>query len=116
MSETPLLSCRSLRKTYRMGRVDVPVLRDASLDVSAGEWVAVLGSSGSGKSTILKLATRLYDVSEGEILIDGHDIRTLKLTDLRQAVSVLFQDYTHFPVSVSSASCAINASQPISTY
>ena len=79
-------------------------------------YQVIVGANGSGKSTILKLATRLYDVSEGEILIDGHDIRTLKLADLRQAVSVLFQDYTHFPVSVSPASCAMNASQPISTY
>ena len=43
---------------------------------------------------------RLYDPEEGEILLDGHDIRTLKTFDLRQAISVLFQDYTHFPLSV----------------
>lgn len=43
---------------------------------------------------------RLYDPTEGQILIDGQDIRTLKLADLRQAISVLFQDYTHFPLSV----------------
>lgn len=43
---------------------------------------------------------RLYDIEEGEILIDGRDIRTLQLADLRQSVSVLFQDYTHFPLSV----------------
>ncbi len=60
-----------------------------------------MGSNGSGKSKILKLEVRFYDITEGEILIDGHDIRTLKLKDLRQAVSVLFQDYTHFPLSVS---------------
>lgn len=61
----------------------------------------IVGANGSGKSTILKLIVRLYDPEEGEILIDGQDIRTLKLADLRQAVSVLFQDYTHFPLSVS---------------
>ena len=43
---------------------------------------------------------RLYDPVEGEILLDGKDIRTLKLEDLRQTISVLFQDYTHFPLSV----------------
>ena len=60
-----------------------------------------MGSNGAGKSTILKLIVRLYDPQEGAILIGGHDIRTLKLSDLRRAVSVLFQDYTHFPLSVS---------------
>ena len=59
-----------------------------------------MGSNGSGKSTILKLITRLYDPTEGEILIDGRDVRSLKLGDLRNAMSVLFQDYTHFPLSV----------------
>ena len=53
-----------------------------------------------GKSTVLKLLTRLYDPTEGEILIDGRDIRKLKLEDLRRCISVLFQDYTHFPLSV----------------
>ena len=59
-----------------------------------------MGANGSGKSTILKLVARLYDPDEGQILLDGHDIRTLRLYDLRQAISVLFQDYTHFPLSV----------------
>ena len=60
----------------------------------------IVGSNGSGKSTILKLIARLYDPQQGEILIDGKDIRTLKLADLRNAISVLFQDFTHFPLSV----------------
>ena len=60
----------------------------------------IVGVNGSGKSTILKLIVRLYDPDEGEIFIGGHNIRTLKLYDLRQAISVLFQDYTHFPLSV----------------
>jgi len=60
----------------------------------------IVGSNGSGKSTILKLTVRLYDPEDGQILLDGRDIRSLKLADLRQAVSVLFQDYTHFPLSI----------------
>ena len=60
----------------------------------------IVGVNGSGKSTILKLIVRLYDPDEGEIFIGGHDVRTLKLYDLRQATSVLFQDFTHFPLSV----------------
>lgn len=60
----------------------------------------IIGKNGSGKSTILKLATRIYDPCEGSIFLDGQDIKTLKLKDLHNAIAVLFQDYTHFPVSV----------------
>ena len=60
----------------------------------------IVGSNGSGKSTILKLITRLHDPEEGEIFFGGHDIKTLKLHDLREAVSVLFQNYTLFPLTV----------------
>lgn len=56
--------------------------------------------NGSGKSTILKLISRIYDPTEGTILIDDKDIKTLKLADLRRAMATLFQDYTHFPLSV----------------
>ncbi|KAI0757800.1 P-loop containing nucleoside triphosphate hydrolase protein [Daedaleopsis nitida] len=75
-------------------------LRDVSFMLPAGQLCVIVGANGSGKSTILKLIARLYDVEEGQILLDGHDIRTLKLFDLRQALSVLFQDYTHFPLSI----------------
>ena len=61
----------------------------------------IVGTNGSGKSTILKLLARVYDVTEGKILIDGKDIRTLRLHDLHRAMSVLYQDYTHFQLSVS---------------
>lgn len=60
-----------------------------------------MGVNGSGKSTVLKLIMRLYDPSEGTILINGMDIKELNIDDLRSAISVLFQDYTHFPVTVS---------------
>jgi ABC-type bacteriocin/lantibiotic exporter with double-glycine peptidase domain len=63
----------------------------------------IIGSNGSGKSTILKLIARIYDPVEGTILVDGQDIKTLRLVDLRRAMTILFQDYTHFPLSVSPA-------------
>ena len=60
-----------------------------------------------------ELAVRLYDPDEGEILLGGQDIRTLKLRDIRQAMSVLFQDYTHFPLSVSSSALLCQPSAAI---
>jgi ABC-type proline/glycine betaine transport system ATPase subunit len=54
-----------------------------------------------GKSTVLRLIARIHDPEEGDIFIDGRNIRNLKVADLRRAISVLFQDYTHFPLSVS---------------
>jgi ABC-type multidrug transport system fused ATPase/permease subunit len=61
----------------------------------------IVGENGSGKSTILTLLTRIYDISEGQILLNGHDIRTLRLADVRKAVAVLYQEYTIFPLPVS---------------
>ncbi|KAI9507420.1 HlyB/MsbA family ABC transporter [Russula earlei] len=75
-------------------------LRDISFRVGQGQLCVILGSNGSGKSTILKLMARLYDPTEGSILIDGNDIRTLRLEDLRHAMAILFQDYTLFPLTV----------------
>ncbi|MBL9147078.1 MAG: ABC transporter ATP-binding protein [Phycisphaerae bacterium] len=81
MSETtPLLSGRGLRKTYRLGRVNVPVLKGASLDVAAGEWVAVVGSSGSGKSTLLHLLGGLDQpdrLDGGTVLFEGQIVSSL---------------------------------------
>ncbi|KAI9452208.1 P-loop containing nucleoside triphosphate hydrolase protein, partial [Lactarius psammicola] len=75
-------------------------LRGTSFRVLPGQLCVIVGSNGSGKSTILKLSARIYDPTEGSILIDGHDIKTLKLADLRRAMAILFQDYTHFPLSI----------------
>ncbi|KAI0363046.1 P-loop containing nucleoside triphosphate hydrolase protein [Pilatotrama ljubarskyi] len=75
-------------------------LRNVSFSINAGQLCIIVGANGSGKSTILKLIVRLYDPDEEQILINGLDIRTLRLKDLRQAISVLFQDYTHFPLSI----------------
>ncbi|KAH9001450.1 HlyB/MsbA family ABC transporter [Lactarius akahatsu] len=75
-------------------------LRGVSFRVLAGQLCVIVGSNGSGKSTILKLAARIFDPMEGSILIDGHDIKTLRLADIRHAMAILFQDYTLFPLSI----------------
>ena len=87
--------------SFKYPDTDKYALRNVSFSLLPGQLCVIIGSNGAGKSTVLKLAVRLYDPEEGHILLGGQDIRTLKLSDLRQVVSVLFQDYTHFPLSVS---------------
>jgi ATP-binding cassette subfamily B protein len=68
------------------------VLRDVTFDVEPGERVGIVGATGSGKTTIINLLMRFYDVSKGRILIDGTDIRALALEDVRSLVSLVLQD------------------------
>jgi ATP-binding cassette, subfamily B, bacterial len=69
-----------------------PVLRDLNLAVRPGQKVAVVGSSGAGKSTLVKLLLRLFDPSEGRILIDGDDIRSYTLSSLRRQITIVPQE------------------------
>ncbi|MFC3980219.1 ABC transporter ATP-binding protein [Streptosporangium jomthongense] len=79
---------------------DRPVLRDVWLDVRPGETVAVVGATGSGKTTLTSLVPRLYDVTEGRVTLDGHDVRDLSLTALRTMVATAFEEPTLFSMSV----------------
>ena len=72
------------------------ILRDVSLRVPAGTSCALVGTSGSGKSTILRLLYRFYDPMSGSVKIDGHDVREIKLDSLRQAIGVVPQDLVLF--------------------
>ena len=76
------------------------VLRNVSVTVEPGETLALVGATGSGKSALTALLPRLYDVTEGQILIDGVDIRELSLPALRTTVAVAFEDPTLFSMSV----------------
>jgi len=77
--------------SFEYGKLD-PVLRDINLDVKPGECVAILGATGSGKSVLMSLIPRFYDVSRGRILIDGIDVRRLHLDDLRRNIGTVFQE------------------------
>lgn len=76
------------------------VLRHVNLTVQPGETLALVGATGSGKSTLVALLSRLYDVSEGAIHIDGVDIRDVHLSALRRSVTTAFEDPTLFSMSV----------------
>jgi ATP-binding cassette subfamily B protein len=79
---------------------DRPVLRRIDLDVQPGETVAIVGLTGSGKSSLVQLVPRLYDVTAGGIMIDGRDIREYTLDSLRSIVGVAFEEPTLFSMSV----------------
>lgn len=82
----------SLTDGATLSRSAVPVLADIDVDVAAGQLVALVGPSGAGKSTLAALLPRLYDVTSGSIRIDGHDLRDVRLADLRAAIGVVPQD------------------------
>jgi ATP-binding cassette subfamily B protein len=78
---------------------DEPALRDVSFTIAPGETMALVGRNGAGKTTIVKLLTRLYDPDSGQILIDGVDIREYDPADLRREIGVIFQDYVTYFLS-----------------
>ena len=82
---------------YDEGR---PVLHHVDLDVHPGETVAIVGVTGSGKTTLVSLVPRLYDVNGGRITIDGRDVRDFRLDSLRRVVGMAFEEPTLFSMSV----------------
>ena len=79
---------------------DVPVLRDVSFTIPAGQMCAIVGASGAGKSTLADLLLRFHDVDSGSIAIDGQDIRELRLEDLRRQVAMVEQTPYFFRASI----------------
>ncbi|CAO2839502.1 unnamed protein product [Amaranthus hypochondriacus] len=81
-------------------RPDVKILNNFCLTVPAGKTIALVGSSGSGKSTVVSLIERFYDPTEGQVLVDGHDIKSLKLRWLRQQIGLVSQEPALFATSI----------------
>jgi ATP-binding cassette subfamily B protein len=76
------------------------VLKNISLKINVGEYVALVGPSGAGKTTLCSLIPRFYEVSDGKILLDGHDIKTLKTKSLRKNIGLVQQDVYLFAGTV----------------
>ena len=86
--------------TFRYFSSSDPVLKDVNIDIEPGQTVALLGATGSGKSTIINLLPRFYDPSEGSITIDGHDLKDVKLDSLRSQIGIVLQETTLFAGSI----------------
>ena len=103
MSDTPILLGQNLHKTYRLGKIDVPVLHGITLAIDQAEWVTVLGASGSGKTTLLHLLGGLDrpDQNGGVVLFKGESVWTKsnrKLNEYRnQDIGFVFQFYHLLP-------------------
>jgi ATP-binding cassette, subfamily B, bacterial len=82
--------------TYRYPGGDHDVLSDVSLELRAGETVAIVGENGAGKTTLVKLLARLYDPDSGSITVDGRDLRGLDADAWRRQIAVIFQDFIHY--------------------
>ena len=89
-------------KAFHYPEQDVPAVRDFKLSVQKGEAVALVGSSGSGKTTVANLIPRFYDVTRGEVCIDGHDLRDLDLISLRKLIAIVTQDTILFNDTIAS--------------
>ncbi|CAL5000395.1 unnamed protein product [Urochloa decumbens] len=98
-SVTGRLEMRAVDFAYP-SRPDAPILRGFSLTVPPGKTIALVGTSGSGKSTVVSLIERFYDPTAGHILLDGHDLKTLKLRWLRQQIGLVSQEPTLFATSI----------------
>lgn len=86
--------------SFRYAGAERNVIERINLEIKPGEMIAIVGPNGAGKSTLTKLLCRLYDPVEGAITIDGMDLRELSRTVLQKNVSVVFQDYAHYYLSV----------------
>lgn len=98
---TAFIQAKDLRKTYRVGKVDVPALRGVSLDVNKGEFVSVVGPSGSGKSTLFYLLGGLTRPNSGNVIVDGDDFAEMsdaQRTDMRKRkIGFVFQKFNLLP-------------------
>src|SRR5205085_9912430 len=80
---------RDVSCAYHPGR---PVLEQVSFTIEPGQMVALVGATGCGKTTVANLIPRFYDVSEGQVLIDHHDVRDVTLNSLRRQVAIVMQE------------------------
>jgi ABC-type multidrug transport system fused ATPase/permease subunit len=94
---SPKIEFKNVYFRYPKGQL---VLKNISFTINPGESIALVGANGAGKSTIIKLICRFYDVTSGEILINGVNIKNLKLSNWYEHMGTLFQDFVHYYLTV----------------
>ncbi|KAJ6567102.1 P-loop containing nucleoside triphosphate hydrolase protein [Mycena capillaripes] len=95
------LDMKHVSFSYPGYKSDSNALHDVSFSIKPGQLVVIVGANGSGKSTMLKLFSRLYDCTAGQVVLDGKDIRDYKLASIRSATAILTQDHHIYPLSLS---------------
>ncbi|MFW5843425.1 MAG: ABC transporter ATP-binding protein [Spirochaetota bacterium] len=96
-----IIDIKNLTKTYGMGDVQVPALAGVSFTIGAAEYVSITGPSGSGKSTLMWLLPRLLDPPAGTVFLNGKDVRTLDLAELRSVFGIVAQETFLFSATIS---------------
>jgi putative ABC transport system ATP-binding protein len=98
----PIVELRGVKKTYRLGRTEVPALRSVDLDVAAGEFTAIMGPSGSGKTTLLNIIGCLDRMDAGSYKLDGAELGGRDFNDLadirNRKIGFIFQSFNLIPV------------------
>jgi ATP-binding cassette subfamily B protein len=98
---------------YARGHGDEPVLRGISFRIAPGETLGVAGPTGAGKSTLIKLLLRFYDVQAGAVRLDGHDVRELSLADLRRNIALVSQEVYLFHGTIRENIAYVNGDAPL---
>ncbi len=102
-----MIQLEKISKTYQMGKIEVPALKEVSLNVQAGEMVALVGASGSGKSTLMNIMGFLDQPTSGKYLLEGEDVSQLndnKLAEMRNSkIGFVFQSYNLLPRTIALA-------------
>ncbi|MBQ2183544.1 MAG: ABC transporter ATP-binding protein [Lachnospiraceae bacterium] len=86
--------------SFRYPNTEKDTLKDISIEIKPGEKIAIVGENGAGKTTFVKLLMRLYDVTDGSIKYNGHDIREYKTSEYRKKISAVFQDYNIYAATL----------------
>jgi ABC-type multidrug transport system fused ATPase/permease subunit len=102
-SAPPTIEFKNLSYSYKNEKESKQVLNNINLIINPGEKVAIVGMNGAGKTTLIKLLCRVYDADEGEILINGINIKDIDIDSWHECLGILFQDYPSYNVSVREA-------------